>query len=297
MWKNFFYFSKGQRNGIFLLVVLIIIVVAARLLLPLLFPDKTAIRDNDFEKNVAVFKSSLKEQEEKRLRNKDNAYPQKNTVEITLFSFNPNTLDSAGFTKLGLKHFIASNIIKFREKGGKFRTAEDFGKIYGISQEQFTQLKPYIAIPTEQTVPKDTLRKKITQEVVFAELNSADTTELKKIRGIGSGYAKGIVAYRNSLGGYISKKQLLEIRNMTQENYERIEPFVFVDSTQIRKIDVNKAGIDKLKNHPYLNFYNARAIYEYRQNKGKIKSAAELRGLYELPDEVLEKIKPYLEFK
>ena len=294
MWQDFFYFSKAQRNGIFFLIVLILVVLGAWLWLPFLLSNEAASYDKDFEKNIAQFKVSLQEQEASKrfFGNRDTVYPQKNTVEITLFAFNPNELDSAGFTKLGIKHFVASNIIKYRNKGGKFRTADDFGKVYGISEEQFVRLKPYIAIPPEPVAEKDSLRK--IETPVFVELNTADTTELKKIRGVG-GYAKIIIAYRNRLGGYLSTNQLLEIQNMTQEAFERIEPFLLLDTTQIRKIDVNRAGIDKLKNHPYLNFYNARAIYEYRRNNGKIKSLKELQGLYELPDDVLEKIMPYLE--
>jgi len=291
MWLDFFYFSKAQRNGIFVLIALIVVVLSLWLSLPFLVTNETTLYDENFEKNIAQFRISLREQEAKRFSwDKNTFYPRKNTEEFILFAFNPNTLDSAGFTKLGIKYFVASNIVKYRNKGGKFRTPEDFGKVYGISEELFARLKPYITIPSEPVPEKE---MKI-EEPVFVELNSADTTELKKIRGVGK-YAKSIVSYRNRLGGYFSKNQLLEF--MTREAFERIEPYLFVDTMQIRKIDVNIAGIDKLKNHPYLNFYNARAIYEYRRNNGKIKSIKELYGLHELPNEVLEKIKPYLEFK
>ena len=291
MWLDFFYFSKAQRNGIFVLIALIVVVLSLWLSLPFLVTNETTLYDENFEKNIAQFRISLREQEAKRFSwDKNTFYPRKNTEEFILFTFNPNTLDSAGFTKLGIKYFVASNIVKYRNKGGKFRTPEDFGKVYGISEELFARLKPYITIPSEPVPEKE---MKI-EEPVFVELNSADTTELKKIRGVGK-YAKSIVSYRNRLGGYFSKNQLLEF--MTREAFERIEPYLFVDTMQIRKIDVNIAGIDKLKNHPYLNFYNARAIYEYRRNNGKIKSIKELYGLHELPNEVLEKIKPYLEFK
>ena len=301
MWREFFYFSKAQQAGLFVLLGSIIVVLSVWVAQPFLVSKTTVSKNADFDTQVAKFRHSLQEQETQRLYEykksgyKRAEYPEKEMVEVYSFPFNPNTLDSAGFAKLGIRNYVISNILKYRAKGGVFRTDADFEKIYGVTQEQFIHLQPFIDLPQEPVSEKrDSLAK---AEPVFVELNSADTTELKKIRGIGSGYAKGIVAYRNLLGGYISTEQLLEVRNMTPEAFAKIEPFVFVDTLKIRKIDVNKASIDKLRNHPYLNFYNARAILEYRQNNRKINSPNELRGLYELPEDVLEKMLPYLEFR
>ena len=217
--------------------------------------------------------------------------------EYSLFPFDPNSADSATFVRLGIKPYVASSILKYRNKGGKFRKSDDFAKIYGLSPDKFTELEPYINI----VLPKDSVKQQATKitetiEVFVVELNSADTTELMRIKGIGRFYARGIVRLRNELGGFVSVKQLQEVYGMRPENYERIAPFCTVEVGALQKININTASIDRLKRHPYLDFYQSKAIYELRRKKGKLKSIDDLRSLKELTSENLSKIEPYLNF-
>ena len=126
--------------------------------------------------------------------------------------FDPNTADSTTFLSLGLPSWMIKNILHYRHKQGKFRHPEDFQKIYGLTEEQYQILHPYIQITedfsskdkdtirllTVQSIQRDTLVKYLPGTVV--SLNSADTTELKKIPGVGSNIARMIVNYRERLG-------------------------------------------------------------------------------------------------
>lgn len=300
MWKDFFYFSKSQRIGIIVLISLIVLLLALRIALPKIIQNESLVMDKAFKNKIAVFQSSLKDRPTYSYKKDSTKYAKKETIPPVLFYFNPNTLDSAGFVKLGIKPYLASRIVRYRAKGGKFKTPDDFGKIYGLLPEQYTMLAPYIYIPVEiaDTRIADSIRMvRMAQDAIMVELNSADTTELKKIKGVGISYAKRIIAYRNILGGFVSAHQLLEVWGMSKSNYEKIAPHVIIDSTLIRKIEINKAGIDRLRSHPYLNFYHAKAIYELRRNKGKLKSINDLQNLYELPDSIVTKIEPYLDFR
>lgn len=131
------------------------------------------------------------------------------------------------------------------------------------------------------------------------ELNTADTTLLKQLRGIGSGYAKMIVNYRTKLGGFYSKEQLLEVYRFPAETYEKIEHQLWVDTTYIQKIPINQFTIDQLKRHPYIRYFQAKSLYDNRLNKPKQRYNA-LDDLVEDRDvtpQFIAKIAPYLSFK
>ncbi|MDD5184135.1 MAG: helix-hairpin-helix domain-containing protein [Paludibacter sp.] len=309
MWKDFFYFSKSQRIGIIVLLVLIVIVLVANYTLPIFFPT-TNEPESSFLTEVDSFKKSLvsidslkkvewKRQYEERYQ-KYQPFPsfQKNN-DYSLFPFDPNTVDSTTFVKLGLKPFIASNILKYRKKGGLFRGSADFGKVYGISPEKFKELEPYISIKDKHLLKNDSLANNTNDQKknVIVDLNSADTTLLMQIKGIGRGYAKGIIRFRSETGGFVSVDQLNEIYGMRPENFERIRPYCRVNLNLIQKIKVNTASVERLRRHPYLSFYQAKAIYELRRNRGKLNNIDDLKELSEFTSESLTRIQPYLSFE
>ncbi len=307
--KDLFFFSKSQRIGICILLVIILACILIIKFAPKVATDGE--NSDAFEQEVANFRNSLKDKE----KDKTSVATEKTNIEIEYFKFDPNTLDSASFVSLGLKPYIAHNICKYREKGGKFRTANDFGKIYGISESQFEMLKPYIAIKetntekqyqkpdtaqTKQEARKDKLyvkyekREKLPAGYLI-KINTADTTELKLLPGIGSYYAKKIVYKRNKLGGFYSENQLLEV--LDNEQLGKIKPYLEFDLNAIRKIKVNTASVERLMSHPYINFYIAKSIYEKRKAKKKLTSTSDLQGLPDIDDTTLQKIAPYLSFE
>jgi len=310
MWKDFFYFSKGQRIGIVVLIVLIVLTLAANYTLPYFFPvtekDGTA-----FLHEVQIFKRSLVSRDSllkaKRQREYEEKYPKyqhypslyHKATPYSLFTFDPNTADSSTFLQLGLKSFMVSNILKYRHKGGWFKTKDNFAKVYGLTSEKYNELEPYISIREQKHTKTDSLsfKRKEFRKNIIVELNSADTTQLMQVVGIGRSYAKGIVRYRQLTGGFVSVDQLSEIYGMRPENLEKVRPFCTVSVNLVRKIRVNTASVERLKGHPYLNFYQARAIYELRRKKGKLSTINELKALPEFTPESLAKIEPYLSFE
>lgn len=133
------------------------------------------------------------------------------------------------------------------------------------------------------------------RQKLYIELNSADTTELKKLRGIGSGFAGRIVRFRDKLGGFYSKEQLREVYGLSEETYQLCADEVWVDTSLISRLDVNTLGIVELKRHPYITFYQAKAIYEYR-NTLPDKTIRSIDELSDLPDVApdWERIRHYL---
>ena len=182
-------------------------------------PDDMVIQA-DAEQEYEEFIASLKEKEQHREKHYTTYKKQEENPPVILASFNPNTADSITFRRLGLPAWMAKNILHYRAKGGKFRKPEDFKKVYGMTEEQYSALLPYIHIPPEDTVhhiPQLYIAQNVPMENIkyepgtILDLNRADTTELKKIPGIGSGIARLIVGYRQRLGGFYQIEQLKDI--------------------------------------------------------------------------------------
>ncbi|MDR0988414.1 MAG: helix-hairpin-helix domain-containing protein [Prevotellaceae bacterium] len=236
---------------------------------------------------------------------------------VELAAFDPNEADSLRLRGLGLSGRVTSNILRYRAKGGRFRKAEEFRKIYGLSAEQYATLRPYIYIAPKTDLPAGGQRKKPakrTQPAPFlldtlalqaiapvekyaegtqVDLNRADTTELQKIPGIGRTIARMIVTYRQRLGGFYCTEQLSDIHLRAQ----LLRQWFTVDTTLVRRIPLNKAGVGALRAHPYLNYYQAKAIVTYRKKHGALTNLKPLALYEEFTPEELERISHYVSFE
>ena len=229
----------------------------------------------------------------------------RDTIAIRMQVFDPNTVDSMTLLHLGFKPWQAKNMLKYRAKGGKYRKKEDLKKLYGMTDSMYLALTPYIYIKDSivvdsariDSVRTDSLPKwKSTKKDTILNLRTADTTELKLIRGIGSYRAKMIVRYREQLGGYAQVEQIMEARGMDKVIADSILPHFYIDSVVVNKIPINHIRPEVLQRHPYLNFEQAKAIYEYRRKHIRIKSAEELKKIKGLSPTDIEKILIYLDF-
>lgn len=166
-----------------------------------------------------------------------------------------------------------------------------------VKNSQFTEQNGFLLADSAE-YQKPRIPKQIKTDQLV-ELNTADTTLLKQLRGIGSGYAKMIVNYRTRLGGFYSKEQLLEVYRFPPETYSKIEHQVWVDTMYIQKILINQFTIDQLKRHPYIRYFQAKSLYDNRLTKPEQRYNA-LDDLVEDRDvtpQFIKKIAPYLSFQ
>lgn len=297
MWKDFFYYSKAERR---IIVMLLLLSVALAAIYIVTFRNESAVNIVEDSSEIDSFLVQLKEKDRTLVYNKK----VRRQPVVVLQEFDPNTADSSALCELGLPAFIARNILRYREKGGVFRSPESFSRIYGLTEEQFRTLRPYIVIGAQfrkaDTVwqrPQHsdslfTVQKKY-EEGTVVDLNRADTTELKCIPGIGTGLARMIVAYRLRMGGFYDVSQLQEIPHLDKE----LNKWFVVHADTLRKLYVNKFGLDKLRSHPYMDFYKAKAIVEYRRKRGKIKNISQLSLFKEFTEADLKRLSPYLSFE
>ncbi len=223
--------------------------------------------------------------------------------QVEQFPFDPNTADSTQLLRLGLQPWQVQNIYKYRARGGIYRKKEDFARLYGLTIKDYRRLEPYIRIssdyqPAASLIDKgkpvrDSLRypKKLeaNEQVV---LNTADTTELMKVPGIGAYYARRIVRYGEQLGGYVSVDQLDEIEDFPVE----AKQYFIISQSEPRQMNVNKLSLQQLRRHPYVSYFQAKAIVDYRRLHGPLKSLQDLRLSRDFPPEAISRLTPYVTF-
>lgn len=298
MWKDFFYYTKSERRVILLLLAIALLLLGIWAIMEYLRPVEVPVTLSESEE-IDSFLANLEEQEKIR-----KSHTPKNEISVVLQPFDPNTADSVLLRQLGLPVYIVRNILKYRAKGGVFRSPESFSRIYGLKEEVYQKLKPYITIAplvSVSHVRTDTFRQlKDTipyipqyEEGTIVDLNKVDTSILKRIPGIGSTLARMIVVYRQRLGGFYDVSQLQEVPHVGVE----LNKWFVVTPAGLHKIQVNSASLDKLRSHPYMDFYKAKAIMEYRRKRGKIKGLSQLSMFEEFTEKDLKRLSPYLTFE
>jgi DNA uptake protein ComE-like DNA-binding protein len=205
-----------------------------------------------------------------------------------LFPFDPNTVSIEDLERIGLNSYQRRNLISFRERGGKFLIKADVAKIYGIDDELYAKLEPWIDIGI---LEDDVVETKSIERI---DVNMADSLQLLSLSGIGPVFSSRIIRYRQLLGGYHSLDQIMEVFGMTNERFEQIKPFLTINDVNIQQIRINFADLSELRSNPYISTEQARKIIQLRSDKGPFNSLDELQHAEIFDSLNFEKVKPYL---
>lgn len=299
--KEYLSFHKSERRGIIALVIFLMGLIGFNMYQRFFWKGDWEEIHLKYGEQILRFEEENKS-DQLAAESPKPWLPQKKS----LFKFDPNTLDSAGWVALGFSPKQSAAILKYRTAGAVFRKPEDVKKLFVVDNEKYEELRHFIeieAIPEKLTkkefIEKKTFDKpkweKPKYEAVFVELNSADSAQLVQVRGIGPFFAKVILEHREKLGGYRSKDQVLEVYGMDSTKFARIENQLTVDSIAITKIDINSATFKELLKHPYINYNQTKAIVNYREQHGSFKSIEDLQKIHLVKGETYRKIAPYLE--
>ncbi|MCJ0742757.1 ComEA family DNA-binding protein [Pedobacter montanisoli] len=295
-WLNkYIVFTKAEFNGLILLLSLILLSYLFPFIYRYYYHKENVLNANDV---AAIQKLELADSKTSLYPHtyapKD--YPQrKSKSEITYFYFDPNIIDANKWQLLGLSLKQAQSIVNYVAKGGRFYKPEDLKKMYTISPQKYEELLTYVQItaPKQENTFKSAFTKK---EPVLVEINNADTIELTLIRGIGPAFARRIAKYRERLGGFYKKEQLMEVFGIDSAKYNQIKDEIAINRENLKKLNINAVQYDELKNHPYLTGKQANALIQYRKQHGNYKSVEDLNKVLILSPEIIQKISPYLEF-
>lgn len=322
--KEFFNFletNKRERNGLAVLACLMIVGLLFYTFMNDIFkPDFSENHKNMLENyqeyKAIMAKAELEQDSVLKAQSssasfdsiKDQKYPSKK-----LFNFDPNSTTPEDWKRLGFNSGQIKTIENYLNKGGKFYKPEDLAKIYTISDKQFREIEPFIQIKKQnkpkkswQTNTKQEEKKEYTEwkdyekkkrEPLYIDINLADTTELKKLKGIGSWFAKNIVKHREELGGFHSIAQLQEIYNFTPDKLSQIQDEIHLGNSPLNKININTCDAEQLVKHPYLGWSEANSIVKYREQHGDYKTIEDIQKSHLISEELCQKIKPYLTLK
>jgi DNA uptake protein ComE-like DNA-binding protein len=310
---------EEAKSAFWFVIFLLILVISYNLysLLSLKEQSTIVIEENKWE--------SLPEQKE--FENKynykfENSNFSKNTYSNKpKFLFDPNKASESDFNKMGFPKYIANSIINYRNKGGKYKYKEDLLKIYVMKANIYEEFEPYISLPSkfnnksdfeentklfdlsepksitnintpfEKNNKPDSYSKKSIKLSKF-DINTADTTQLKLLKGVGSGYASRIIKYRELLGGFANIDQVGKTYNLPPEVLEEIKKWAYIGSS-VKKIKINEVDIIK---HPMIKYNQAKAIIAFRKEHGKFTGADDLAKVKALDQETIQAFLPYVDF-
>lgn len=300
--RKFLSFNKGERIAIIsILAVILMLVLAIVLHRPRVSLDETSLHNLD--SMLALRQAAVEEQQQHAASNHS-----QQSVELTPFPFNPNTMTEEEGKAIGLTDRQIRNILNYRDKGGKFYSKNDLGKLYTISDEDFAQLEPFIVLP--EVAPKNYKKKTekpdyqeeqeeskpVPKVIPHVDLNTVDSTTLVELPQIGPYMAMRVIEFRDKLGGYVDKSQLRDVKGMDSARFATIEPYINIGDADLRKLDVNRADFKTLVRHPYLSYEQVKRIFNQREKRGMIKNWAQLEALLKEEGEVNPLLERYVKF-
>ncbi len=231
------------------------------------------------------------------------------------FQFDPNTATEGDFLKLGLSKRVTTAILNYRNKGGKFYKKEDFAKIYTLRKEDYERLESWIFIPersekklyiSQDDKPASTVFpnasgfgndfKTKPESPLTIDINRATESEWQQLRGIGPGYSRRIVNYREKLGGFSTVQQIAETYGLPDSTFLAIQPYL-VNSPIFRFVSINTMSLEELKLHPYISNFQANAVHHYRQEHGPLKNMDDFRKILVFKESDWIRLSPYLDFR
>jgi competence protein ComEA len=315
MWRKkilpYFHYNKKERAGIIALLIVVVLLWA----IPFFFAD---LSHNTKPPQISYLPAAISKLEQQQLAGTETdavakTYAAYSTETVSSKSpyhmspFDPNTASAGEWSAMGIKPRTIGIIQNYLSKGGRFNKKEDLQKVYGLRPSDYERLAPFIHINhagdragTKQ-FPKQNIasvadfkRPLIIQKL---DINSASQEEWESLPGIGEKLALRIVAFREKLGGFARIGQVGETYGIAPEVFEKILPrLVNENPAAIKKVALNRASFDELKQHPYIGFRLARLLVAYREQHGEYRQLSDLMNIPLVTNEVVEKLSPYLEW-
>nr|WP_316928760.1 helix-hairpin-helix domain-containing protein [Flavobacterium sp. F52] len=289
--NKYFYFTKQQRIGIFILFLIMI-----GLQMFYLLSDFNILEIENAEKEQWLALQS--EIDQKKLIDK-NAKPAN-------YLFNPNFISDYKGYKLGMSVEEIDRLVAFRKENKYVNSAEEFQKVTGISDSLLNKISPLFKFPDwKQNKPIYSSEKKDfsiksfpkKEKIAILDINQATQEDLMKIYGIGEGLSSRILKQKEILGSFVSMDQMKDIWGLSPEVINELNShFKVVIPPTLKKINVNEASLKELSQFSYFKYGLAKQIVTYRSMNGNFNNIEDLAKIKDFPVEKAKIISLYLEF-
>ena len=281
-WREYLGYPKKERRGIYVLLTMLMFVAFYNIIEHQLWSTDLALPTITVSTFEATFESNkIRNNVAKKFRDKP--------VFI-------DTASVAALAAIGFSKYQATIIFNYLKKGGAIYTVKDLAKIYSIDQKtiDLTQSKIIFSdSASRKSQPKTNpfFVKKVLKKV---ELNSCDSAALDSVFYMSSYLAGRLINYRNRLGGFFELAQIQLIYGIDTTVYAKIANHLSLDTTNIKRIDLNKVSLERLAQHPYIGFKLAKVMVNYRAQHGEFKSKSDLKKIILINEEIFRKIERYI---
>ena len=163
-------------------------------------------------------------------------------------------------------------------------------------QQNRKEYQPYDSLKNRKNTPFEKQEKKPQYTIVKLELNLCDTSDIVVVPQFGTKRALKLVEYRENLGGFYAFEQIKEVYMLQNIDIELLKKYFTLDVSLIRKININTATYKELVSHPYIDSYLAKLIINQREKNGKYSSLEEVQKATNAYQELMKKLRYYVEF-
>ena len=281
-----FWYSKSQRNGVFMLLLFI----------GLLQIISGYLHHQRSTEVIPTKQLSIYQRQIDSLR-----ILKSNPSKKKIFPFNPNYVSDFKGYQLGMSIEEIDRLHKYRDQGKFVNSVQEFQKVTQVSDRLLQTISPYFNFPkwksnTSQQKEEPT---KISENRVLnpstRDINKATQSDLKLINGIGEKLSARIIKYRNRIQGFTFKDQLDEVWGLDATVIRRIwNSFRIIEKPIIEKININTASFKDVLKIPYIDYQLCKRIFEYRDQFVEFQNLTELQRIDSFPKNKYDRIVLYL---
>lgn len=295
---HWYYYTQAQKRG-FILVIFGVVLIQIILCFVVYYQLQAQAPDVIPTKIQVALQAQLDSLRNVTSKKKDTIYP-----------FNPNYISDYKGYFLELSTVEIDRLLAFRANKQMINSTQDFQKVTGVSNEWMQKYNPYFVFDTRSRAQATTQHTQGTtdrgvkkhlvdkQLLPLQDINQATAESLQLIRGIGPALSKRIIEDRNKWGGYVHLDQLKFVYGLSEEVIDALfQQFAVLSTPTIDPLDLNEAGVNELKNIPYLNYYLAREIVKYRSLNGDFVNKRQLREIEKIPLDRIHIISLYLKIR
>jgi DNA uptake protein ComE-like DNA-binding protein len=290
IFKSHFWYTKNQRNGIFLLLVIVAVLQAVIFFVD--FSSKELVGYNVEEvENLQKKIDSLKFV---KISEQNKVYP-----------FNPNYISDFKGEQLGMSLQEIDRLITFRKTGKFINSKEEFQKVTKVSDALLNRISPNFKFPDwvvdqnqQKRVSKSNakrLQSSFNKKLTTTDINKATQEDFKTIYGIGDKISERIIKYRSKLQGFSYQDQLYEVWGLEKEIADKVlKMFKIIEKPLIKKINVNTASFKEVLKNPYIDYKLCKKIFDYRDEVAELQNINELKNIKDFPIKKYHRIVLYL---
>lgn len=293
--NSFVNLNHQERKSVFFLAALLAVSILVYCLI-LWWPRKQLYTVSTIDKNGIDSISSSQTHEPEAIDANTNT---------ELIPFDPNLVSKAELENFGLSARVASAWTNYTSKGGRFKSADDLKKIYGIRPGDVERLRSFVRLQPMENA------EKLIEKALPLDLNKASYKSLIEI-GMPGRVANTLINYRQSGKIFKTIQDLKKVIGMNDSLVEILSPFILfedvsqdIDSSgksvksvvtndnapeKIGIINLNQSDTTALKYLPGIGSKLASRIVKYRDLLGGFYTVNQLKEVYGLPDSTFAKI-------